>query len=421
MFAVQIANYLLPLITIPIVARALGPENLGLIGYIGAIVAYFSLLVGYSFNYTGVRRVTRTPEKSSDIFSIVFTTQIILLTVSSIVFFICIYLISDLNANYILALITFLSCVSILFTPNWFLQAKSDFKMIAILSLIAKILSVILIFVYVNNFGDILIYATILHLVTLLVSLLAFFVTIAKYKIKLELKSWGECWGFMVEDRYLFLSSIVTNLYTTTGIVLLGAISTNQEVGYYTSAQKIIEVAKSIVILPISQIIFPILSEKFGKNKEDGIQSVKILMPIFIVVGFFILFSLIIISKYAILILFGEKFLPSVDILIILSFGLMSVFFGIIVGGQVMLNLGLDNIFVRIQVIISILSVILNYFLIPYGGGKVTAFVWSVCEFVIFMFQVFYLRSKGVILFDKDVFRFKSLKRSIFYVFKRGC
>lgn len=53
------ANYVFPLITIPIVARIFGPEKLGLINYIAAIVGYFSLVVSYSFNFTGVRRVTR--------------------------------------------------------------------------------------------------------------------------------------------------------------------------------------------------------------------------------------------------------------------------------------------------------------------------------------------------------------------------
>ncbi|WP_415583535.1 oligosaccharide flippase family protein, partial [Klebsiella quasipneumoniae] len=44
MFLVQSANYLFPLITIPIVARAFGPDKIGLLNYITAIISYFILI-----------------------------------------------------------------------------------------------------------------------------------------------------------------------------------------------------------------------------------------------------------------------------------------------------------------------------------------------------------------------------------------
>ncbi len=63
MLSVQLVNYAFPLITIPIVAVAFGPEKIGVINYIAAIVAYFVLIVSYGFNYTGVRRFTRNKDK----------------------------------------------------------------------------------------------------------------------------------------------------------------------------------------------------------------------------------------------------------------------------------------------------------------------------------------------------------------------
>lgn len=68
MASVQVANYIFPLITIPIVSRVFGPGNIGVINYVAAIVGYFSLFVNYSFNYTAVRWLTRKPQDKDSLF-----------------------------------------------------------------------------------------------------------------------------------------------------------------------------------------------------------------------------------------------------------------------------------------------------------------------------------------------------------------
>lgn len=78
-----------------------------MINYIAAIVGYFSLVVSYSFNFTGVRRVTREKNSSNQIFSTIFTSQMLLISISMAIFAICIFTIGDLKNNIALALITF--------------------------------------------------------------------------------------------------------------------------------------------------------------------------------------------------------------------------------------------------------------------------------------------------------------------------
>ena len=55
---VQIVNYAFPLITIPFVSRILGPSSLGTINYINAFIVYFTVLVGYGFNYSATRKIS---------------------------------------------------------------------------------------------------------------------------------------------------------------------------------------------------------------------------------------------------------------------------------------------------------------------------------------------------------------------------
>lgn len=420
MFLVQAANYLFPLLTIPIIARVLGPEKLGVLNYITAIIGYFILVTSYSFNYTGVRRLTRNRNKSREIFSTIFTSQLYLVLTCTIVFSLCIFFIKPIKNDTILSFIIFSSCLSVLFTQNWFLQAYSDFKIIAILSFSYRLTSFILIILFIKEVNDLILYAAIINVGSLLLSIVCFAITLKKYKIRLFISPIKNCIRYLKEDRFLFLSGVVTNLYTTTGIVLLGSMSSNQEVGYYTSAQKLIDVTKSVMIMPISQIIFPILSEKFGRSKKEGIDAVRSIMPVLVLYSFSILIFLVASSNLIVRVIFGMEFTNSAPMLTVLSFGLFAVFYGIIIGGQVMLNLGLDKSFVKIQIIVSAMSLVINYIILPNGGGMTTSLVWVASEFIISLYQIMVLKQHGVVVIDRNCVNPKEIMRSLKYVLKKN-
>ncbi|WP_241640462.1 oligosaccharide flippase family protein [Rosenbergiella epipactidis] len=420
MLVVQLSNYAFPLITIPIVSRVFGPEKIGLINYISAIIIYFSMVVNYSFNYTGVRRLTRNENDGNKIFSTIFFTQLLLLLISSFFFFLCLFFISDLRDNALLSLVTFCTCISSLFTQNWFLQSKNDFKFIAVTSFVVKLATFFLILLLIRNSNDLFLYSCILNGINLLFSIVTFLIIISKYKISIRFPGCKICLTYLKEDKYLFLSSVVTSLYTTTGIVLLGFLSNKVEVGLYSSAQRLIDVFKSILLMPISQIIFPILSQKFGKDKREGLDAIKKIMPLFIMITFFSIVFINVFRMQFVIILFGSQFYSMIDILTVLSFGLFFVFYGVLIGGQVMLNLSMDKAFLNIQIIISIISLIINSLLIPAGGGIVTAYVWTFSEFIITTYQVMYLRQKGINVFSLNMISLHKLKESLQYVLKKS-
>ncbi|MBT0723486.1 oligosaccharide flippase family protein [Rosenbergiella sp. S61] len=416
---VQVVNYLFPIITVPIIARTFGPENVGIINYIAAIVGYFSLFVNYSFNYTGVRWLSRNPADKNVLFCGIFIVQLAIFIFCTILFSVVIYLFQDLQRYSLLCWVSYFSCIASLFTQNWFLQSFSNFKVIAIFSFITKLITFILIILFISDKNDLVLYSAILNVTTFLTSLTIFIYTFRKYEIKAIIPSFFFIKSLISDGKYLFLSSIVTNIYTTTGIVILGVLSTKLDVGYYTSAQKLMDVSKSIVLLPISQIIFPILARKFGEGKEQGLETVKKVLPIFIVISIMFLFFINIFDELIVMLLFGKEFLPIISLVRILSIGLFAVFFGVFIGGQVMLNLGMDSAFVRIQIIIAILSLFINCLLVRANGGLVTSIVWSISEVVISLYQVVYLYRRGVIIFSWDTLSYNSILGSIKYVLNK--
>lgn len=413
---VQVANYLLPLINIPILARAFGPENLGLITYITAITAYFVLLIDYSFNFTGVRRISKDELDPVKVFNTILTARIYLFFVSVIAFFTSLYFIENLRENYLLLSIFFVSCLVPIFTNMWFLQAKNMFKQIAIFNFIAKLAVTIGVVILIRSKDDVVKYAMLLNFSNLVIALVGFYYICKKFDIYLNLVKFQDVIKYLKEDKYLFLSSIVTNLYTTTGIVILGALSTKVEVGYYGAAQKIIELAKNVIAMPIYQVVFPILARKFGESQILGLEAVKKILPIFNIITLIVLCGLILTGYFLISILFGSEFLDSYKILVILSFGLAAVFYGILIGGQVMLNIGMDREFVRIQVIVAVLSIAMSLMILPYGGATTIALIWALSEIIITAYQIFVLKINGIYVLNRNQLKIQSIKDAFKYM-----
>ncbi|WP_260924889.1 oligosaccharide flippase family protein [Novosphingobium sp. 9] len=420
MFFVQVANYAFPLVTIPLVSRIFGPSNIGLINYVAAIVNYFALAVNYSFNYTGVRRLARGDTDAEKVFSAIFMSQVYIFSLCLVIFAAMTWMFDDLRNNMGLAWATFLTCLAMLFNQVWFLQAKGDFRTIALISFAAKAATFALILMVIRSPKDVVTYVLILNGAAVVSGLFGLIVVLRKYRIRLAIPPVSECLKMIGEDKILFFSAVSTSLYTSGGIVLLGAFAGVQEIGYYSSAQKLIDVIRTVALNPFFQILFPILSASVSRDREGALKVIRLYMPVFVLFSIGLLIGMLLFGKLMISVIFGQAFLPALPIFLVLSFGLIAVFYGLLVGGQVMLNLGYDRAFLNIQIVVSVASLIVNYFVLPRGGGMTTAIVWSTAEIVMSLSQVIFLKRAGVTLFERDAFRLASLRRLPGLLLRKG-
>ena len=117
---VQIVNYAFPLITIPFVSRILGPSSLGTINYINAFIVYFTVLVGYGFDYSATRKISANYNdiKNRDlVFSEVISARLLLLTLSVLIFICCIFTVPILRENSLLSFLIFFNVVAVFLSP----------------------------------------------------------------------------------------------------------------------------------------------------------------------------------------------------------------------------------------------------------------------------------------------------------------
>jgi O-antigen/teichoic acid export membrane protein len=342
---VQIATYVLPLISVPIVSRIIGPEKYGTINFAVAYVAYFTLLISYSFDFSATRKISKDPDNIDNrnkVFSEVFYTQCLLFFLSTITFVILLFTVTQLKENKAVVIFSYLLCVSTLFTQNWLFQAMQDLSKVALFNLISKVLFTVAILIVVRKNQDYIWQPLIISVVQAMVAIWSFTWAFKKYKIRLIKPTLLRCWEVLKEERIIFFSLVFVNLYSSTNTVILGLFQNATQVGYYTAAQRLIIIAQSVLAMPLAQAFYPFIGKAFGEGKDQGLRIAQKLIPLIVVFLGLATIAMFVLGPFVIRIFYGHRFeeaIPAFQILTIvpLLFSLNNV-----LGIQIMLNLGMD-------------------------------------------------------------------------------
>lgn len=414
--SVQIINYIFPLITIPYVSRIFGPDGLGIINYSIAVVSYFLLVINFGFDFTATRKIAIAKDENSiiKIYNEVTNSRLLLFLISIPVFTVFLFTIPILSKNMGISLILFINCFSAVLTPQYLFQGLQKLSFFTKFNLVRGILNTILIFTLINEKGDILLYAAIGVFSNLLIAFFWYFYLNIKLKIKFSLIKFKQCLFVLREDRFVFFSSVIYSLYTTTNIIILGYFDTESNVGYYTTAITLINIIQSIIGIPLSVALYPYISKSFSVNVDSGLDKLRRIVPLIFYLNLFIGLFIILLSPIFVVLIYGNSFRNSIFIVQLL--GILPLISGLngMMGVQTMLNLKLDKLFVKITSVAAFLSIILNL-LLSYNYSYVgTAVSYILTEVYIFWSLYIALKRKGINIFYAKNFQIKE----IFYFLK---
>ena len=146
------------------------------------------------------------------------------------------------NEDSYVYILTFGMVIGYMLFPTWLFQGLEYMRYTSILNIIGKIVFTVLIFTLINSLGYI------------LVGILGIYIALTKFNIKITIPSIRDIKYHLREGWYVFISTIAINMYTTTNTFLLGLLTNNTLVGYYSIAEKII-LAVNGLLNPISQAL----------------------------------------------------------------------------------------------------------------------------------------------------------------------
>lgn len=157
------------------------------------------------------------------------------------------------------------------------------------------------------------------------------------------------------------------------------------EVALYNVALPIMQIAQSLMVIP--GVFIPIVSTMWQKGKTKEIADIcAIITEFFLYLLWPIIFTIILLSKHLIILLFSAKFAEASNALIILFIG--NIFFSLASFYMGTLNAGSDAKSVAVSIILgNIINIILNIVLVPAFGitGAASATALSYLSILVFL------------------------------------
>lgn len=392
----NVLRLIFPLITFPYVSRVLMPEGIGKVNFANSIVMYFYTIASLGIGSYGIREAAKIRNDrlslakfTKEMLSINMVSTLVsyILLAASLVF------VKKFESYRILIIVNSSSIILNTIGFEWLYSALEEYGYITLRSIIFQIISLALTFILVRNSDDVVNYALV-SVISNVGSNVCNLIHARRYldlktKVKLEIKK------HLKPIFLLFFSSIAITVFSILDTSMVGFIKDDVEVGYYTSASKIIRMIRDL-FPAISTVMFARVSYYVGTKETQKIKEVTgQIFNLFYALSIPICMGFILLMKPILLLMCGSEFLPAVAVgqvmapLVILSSisGYLS--------GAVLISFGREKIYMYVEVGAALLDIVLNFAFIPKYGALGAGIATLITELV--MFIVFHISVKNEI------------------------
>ncbi len=387
----QIMSMILPLVTSPILARALGAEGLGTYSYVTSVSGFFVLAANlgmYTYGMRAIAAVRDDQEALSRTFWEIWKLHSLSAVTAGMAYLGSAIFLSEYRLYF---LITFVEFVGSVININWLFFGVEDFKKITIRDMVVKLTTFILIVLFVRTESDLIVYF-IINAAGSLVSNLIYWVMYQKYvmKIKVSFRDSFRHWKAML---ILFVPILLESLYAGMDRVMLGIMCPKSEVGYYTNADKAL-IAKAL-IYSVMTVLMPRMSNLLAK-KDYG--TFHVLMKkstgiIMLLVSAFAFGTAAVAREFSV-VFWGEDFIPSADLIVILAMAMPAVVLSREIREQYLIPGGREREFLLSTAAGACSNLVINAVLIPHYGAVGATVATLLSNYIVLAVQMFAVRRK---------------------------
>lgn len=401
----NVLNLLFPLLTFPYVSKVLNVEGIGQYNFAQAAVSYFSLIAGLGISSYAIREGAKYRESKKKIN--IFASEILLFNVLStiiayLLLALCMILVDKLKAY---AALIWVFSIQIVFTTigiEWLYSIYEEYEYITIRSIAFKIVSIVMIFVFVRDSSDTINYAAITVFASAGSNILNLIHSREYFKIvRVHIK---DCVKHLKPVLIIFASNIAIMIYVYSDTTMLGFMQTDYEVGIYSVSVKIYNIVKNL-LSSVLIVSIPRLSMYYGSGRlkefEGTAQKVynsitALVMPAVI--------GLLCVSKQVVLVISGEAYMSAQSSLRILCIALLFCIYGWFFSQCILMSAKKEKIILIATCVSAAVNIGLNFCLIPIWKENAAAFTTFVAEFIMFLVCVIYgLKIAKIKLLNKNM------------------
>lgn len=402
----KVFELLIPMLTSPILSRTLGAQSIGLYSYSYSIVCFFTILAELGCYRYGIREVAKVRDDKvklqqtySDIFWIHMFNGFIIL---------CIFLLF----NLIIGQLNYLNCILSLFLisnmiDNTFLYVGLEnvgpmtFRDSAI-----KILTFVLIVLFIKNPGDVYIYAIIMSASAIFCKIVSL---IYSFKfVKIVRPNFKICFKHYKPMAFLMIPALAGVAYQSMDKIMIGMFFNNSEVGFYECASKAL--IPRNVISALGTVLCPGIANLYVNKKIN--QANKLIEKSFIIsmiLSYAFMFGMCGIAKEFAPWFWGEDFSVCSILIVGLAITIPIWTIGEVIRNQYLLPVGKDKEYTYAFLTGVIVNIIINILLIPKYGAYGAIIATIIAELVMSIIHI--------IMVKNEIFIIKYLLLSLPYFF----
>lgn len=379
-----------PVFTTPYITRVLGPENIGIDAYVFSIVQVFIVFLMLGIGSYGKKQMaSAVGEKAIRIeFSNIYSVQ--LMTTIVVLIFYILY-VSQLNNHKEIFWIYAIMLVATGLDVSWYFIGLEKMKQIMVRNIFVRVISIVLIFMFVRDTTDLWRFVLINSLALLGGQVINWIVLVKEIKkfsfsfkgIKLHLKP------------ILILATIpcVSLFYMSINKIVLGHIGGEIEVGFYNQAYKLIVICLGF-LNALSTVMMPRMVHYYAQGEKEKFEKmIEFSLNYMILTTLPIMAITIIMADYLVPFFLGNEFTSVIYLLIALAPSLLFKGLSDTIGFQILLTIGANNAYARSVMLGAIASFISNLFLVTHFNGIGTAIAYDVALFVTLLIQVYCSRA----------------------------
>jgi polysaccharide transporter, PST family len=396
LFTVQIARYILPLVTIPYLARVLGPEEWGLVIFGQASAQWLVLVLEYGFNLSATREIARHQDNQDEIAEIVagvIGALGLLLLGSGLVVLLMGLSVPTFGQHPDYLVWAWLIALAQGLSPLWYFQGIEKMRHPAMLDLGVRIVATVGTLVWVKTSDE---GWKVLALQAFAGIIASGLMLVWMYReIPWRLPSFTSALATLRMGWSMFLFRSSVSLYTTANTFILGLLMPVSQVAFYGGAERISKTGFGL-LTPVSQAMFPRISNLLANDYKRAAKLAGISMIVMGLGSLLLAGVLAMAAPQVVRILLGSKFEPAVPLLRIMVLLAPLIALSNVLGIQWMLPLGLDRAFNRIIISAGFVNLILALVFTQRFGSVGMAWVVVLSETFVTLAMYIVLWRKGL-------------------------
>ncbi len=381
LFAGEAASRIFGFLTTAVLARRLGVDGFGEVGFAAAVMAYGVVSTDLGLVTVGTRSVARDRSQAGDLLASVMPLRLLLgLAAAVAMVLIAVVLPKPASVKWLLVLYSLAVIVQSILIEWVFIGAEQT-GFISVARVVTNCAYFALTLVLVRDSGAILLVPVAFTIATLLGVLVLFASFLPRFGLP-RLRSGRLRWRELIKSAWpIGAASLLTQVHVNLGLILLGLIATFQQTGVYNSAFRLVFFLMTIDRV-FYTVFFPVVS-RFVKDRPDRLpELVATAARIILAVSIPFSVGAVILAPALLAAVFGPEYAVAFPVLRVMVWFLpLSMFSSL--AGYTLLAAGREHRFLRNTAIGVGAAVIFSAVAVPLVGSLGAAMSLVAGEFVL--------------------------------------